>query len=99
MSTLYHDLVEGFQEILESQNTGKKMKSTTISIPDVHRYTNTEIKRIRNRTGLTQTLFAGFMGVSKKTVEAWECGKNHPTGPACRLLALIETGGIKAIEA
>lgn len=95
MSTLYQDLMEGFQEILEAQKTGKKMKSTTLSIPDVHRYTNKEIRSIRNRTGMTQTMFARFMGVSKKTVEAWERGKNHPTGPACRLLALIEADGIK----
>ena len=98
MSTLYEDLMGGLQEILDAQKNGKKLKSTTITIPDVHHYTKTEIRNIRNRAGLTQTLFAGFMGVSKKTVEAWERGTNHPTGPACRLLALIENGGIKAIQ-
>jgi len=28
------------------------------------------------------------MGVSVKTVEAWESGRNHPNGTACRMLAL-----------
>ena len=51
MSTLYPDLMEGFQEILEAQKTGKKMKSTTLSIPDVRHYTNNEIRSIRNQTG------------------------------------------------
>ena len=30
------------------------------------------------------------MGVSVKTVEAWEAGRNHPEGAACRLLALTK---------
>lgn len=90
MSTLYEDLMEGFNEILDAQRTGKKLKTTTVSIPEVKHYTNREIKRIRNKVGMTQSLMALYMGVSKKTVEAWESGKNHPTGPACRLLSFLE---------
>jgi putative transcriptional regulator len=33
-------------------------------------------------------MFAKFMGVSVKTVEAWESGRNHPEGTACRLLTM-----------
>lgn len=32
-----------------------------------------------------------YMGVSKKTVEAWECGRTHPTGPVFRLLDILAT--------
>ena len=31
-----------------------------------------------------------FMGVSVKTVEAWESGRNQPIGSACRLLYLTK---------
>ena len=30
------------------------------------------------------------MGVSDKTVEAWEAGTNHPSGAASRLLNMME---------
>ena len=30
------------------------------------------------------------MGVSKKTVEAWEGGRTHPTGPAFRLMNILD---------
>lgn len=30
--------------------------------------------------------------VSKKIVEAWELGRTHPTGPACRLLDIHDQG-------
>ena len=40
-------------------------------------------------TGMTQSVFAAYMGVSKKTVEAWEGGRTHPSGPAFRLLEVL----------
>ncbi|MBO5429336.1 MAG: helix-turn-helix domain-containing protein, partial [Peptococcaceae bacterium] len=44
----------------------------------------------RKELGMTQVLFAGFMGVSTKTVEAWEAGRNMPDGPARRILAMLQ---------
>lgn len=38
----------------------------------------------------SQEVFAQYMGVSVKTVEAWEAGRNHPEGAACRLLAMTK---------
>jgi len=35
-------------------------------------------------------VFAYYMGVSQKTVEAWESGRTHPTGPVFRLLYLLD---------
>ena len=40
---------------------------------------------------MTQVLFAGLMGVSPKTVEAWEAGRNMPDGPARRILSMLKT--------
>lgn len=56
----------------------------------VKKYDKTEIRRIRESCGISQSMFANCMGVSKKTIEAWEYGKNTPTGPACRLLYILE---------
>lgn len=49
-----------------------------------------EVKRIRHSTEMSQKVFASYMGVSDKTVEAWEAGTNHPSGAASRLLSLME---------
>ncbi len=56
-----------------------------------HAYSARAIKEIRTRLALSQNTFAGIMGVSKKTVEAWESGINSPKGPALRLLRLLDT--------
>ena len=49
-----------------------------------------DIKAIRNKLGFTQAVFAAVIGVSTKTVEAWETGTNQPIGPARRMISLIQ---------
>lgn len=41
---------------------------------------------------MTQKILAEYMGVSAKTVEAWETGTSHPSGSACRLLSILDAG-------
>lgn len=53
-------------------------------------YSAGEIKEIRKKLQMTQVAFAMLMGVSKKTVEAWEAGQNIPNGASLRLLSLMD---------
>ncbi len=53
---------------------------TAYVIEPVKEYSDKEIRDIRNKAGITQSVFASYMEVSKKTVEAWEKGRIHPTG-------------------
>lgn len=39
---------------------------------------------------MTQSTFAAVMGVSNKTVEAWEKGTNSPAGTARRMLGMLK---------
>ena len=86
--SLFDDIKTGLNEAIEYEKGNLKAKTTTLTIEPVGEFTSSEIKSIRNSTGLTQNLFAKYLGVSVKTVEAWEAGRNHPDGPACRLLHL-----------
>lgn len=85
---LFDDIKLGLGQAIEYEKGTLKAKKTTLTIAPVEVFTPREIKEIRNKTGLTQALFAKFMGVSVKSVEAWEAGRNHPEGAACRLLSL-----------
>ena len=49
-----------------------------------------DIKAIRKKLGFTQAVFAAVIGVSTKTVEAWETGTNQPIGPARGIISLIQ---------
>jgi putative transcriptional regulator len=93
MGALFDDLCEGLQEAIDYENGIGKAKKTKFTIEPVKKYSNEDIKRIRNKAGMTQAVFASYLGVSQKTVEAWELGRTHPTGPAYRLIDILATGG------
>jgi putative transcriptional regulator len=47
------------------------------------------------KAGMTQNVFAAYMGVSPKTVEAWEGGRTHPNGTAFRLLDVLASNDLE----
>ena len=98
MNSLFEDLCIGLQEAIDYEKGTGSAKKTTYVISPVKEYSCTEIKKIRNDAGMTQNVFANYMGVSKKTVEAWECGRTHPTGPAYRLMNILSEGNSTALS-
>lgn len=87
---VFNDIKLGLEQAIEYEKGTLKAKKTRLSILPLDTFSSDEIKSIRNKTGLTQVLFAKFMGVSVKTVEAWEAGRNQPDGAARRLLAITK---------
>lgn len=92
MSSLFDDLKEGLEEAIAYEKGNGKAKSKTYMILPVKEYAGKEIRDIRMKAGMTQSVFASYMGVSIKTVEAWEGGRTHPTGPVFRLLDILAAG-------
>lgn len=86
--SVFDEIKLGLEQAIEYEKGNLKARKTTLSILPLDTFTAAEIKAIRNDTGLTQALFAQYMGVSVKTVEAWEAGRNCPDGAARRLLAI-----------
>ena len=80
----------GLEEAIAYEQGTLEAKTRKVTVQPVGHYEPEEIKDIRINAGMTQAIFAEFMGVSVKTVEAWESGRNHPIGSACRLLYLTK---------
>ncbi|MBQ2881054.1 MAG: helix-turn-helix domain-containing protein [Clostridia bacterium] len=80
----------GLEEAIEFEKGNLKATKTKLTIKPVEKFQPSEIRDIRLKSGLTQATFAQYMGVSVKTVEAWESGRNHPEGAACRLLTITQ---------
>ena len=49
-----------------------------------------QIAMLRKKMNISQNLFAELLNVSIKTVQAWEGGFTHPSGPALRLLNIAQ---------
>jgi len=69
----------------------KRLRINVIEIQPVPNYDPHQIKSIRTRLGLTQGLMGGIVGVSTKTIEAWEIGYRRPSSTAMRVLAELDT--------
>jgi len=84
-------ILKGLSEAVEYEK-GKKSKATKsiVEITELPRYHGNKIKEIRKNKNLSQLAFAKALGVSVKSVEAWEADRNVPSGPVQRLLSMIE---------
>jgi len=51
-----------------------------------------EIKRLHLRERASQAVFAAYLNTSVSTVQKWEIGEKKPSGPALKLLDLVERG-------
>lgn len=89
--SMFEKIKTGLEEAVAYEQGTLQAKTVRLSVMPVDHYEADEIKEIRKSTGFTQAVFAQYMGVSIKTVEAWEAGRNHPEGAACRLLALTKS--------
>ena len=98
MSSLCDDLKQGLEEAIDYEKGNGKARVKTYMIMPIKEYSNKEIREIRIKAGMTQSVFASYMGVSKKTVEAWECGRTHPTGPVFRLLDILATEDLNGTD-
>ncbi len=63
----------------------------------VHEFSGAEIRAIREREGVSQTVFAHYLNVTKESVSQWERGRKKPAGSTLKLLSLVERRGLKAI--
>ncbi|MGN0655043.1 MAG: helix-turn-helix domain-containing protein [Oscillospiraceae bacterium] len=86
---VFESIMTGLNEAVEYEKGNIKAKKTTLTIEPLPEISAEEIKALRNEIGLTQSMFAAVIGVSTKTVEAWEAGTNRPIGPARRMISLI----------
>ena len=65
-------------------------RSKYIEITQVRPMNEKEIRSLGLYLQLSVSLFATLLGVTDKTVEAWERGTNSPSGPALRLMRMAQ---------
>src|SRR3954465_665588 len=90
---------ESFNELLQSvRQGGAILRGELKPSRTIHIKVN-RVRSIRERTKLSQSDFAKFIGVSIKTLQNWEQDRRKPSGPAETLLRIIAHKPKLAIEA
>lgn len=78
------------QEILDGIREIKAYKAGRVSLKTRELEEPSSPQDIRRKLNLSQSAFAGLMGVSLRTVQDWEQGRRQPSGPAKSLLRIAE---------
>jgi putative transcriptional regulator len=83
---------ETFTELLGSANEALKhaqgkrnLRTTTLPLPP-QSLNGRAVKRVRASLHASQAVFARYLNVSTKLVQAWEANRRKPEGPALVLL-------------
>ena len=77
------EILEGIQDIKAYKAQQKTLRTHILKAPSPP-------KEIRMKLKLSQSAFAGLMGLNLRTVQDWEQGRRNPSGPALALLRIAE---------
>ncbi len=83
------DFFNGIREGLEEALAYEKGKASAETIARKRSLPDVDVKAERESLDMTQKAFANVLGVSKRTVEAWETGRSTPSPTAKNLIYLI----------
>lgn len=68
-----------------------------LALPEVKPYSPDAIARLRRKLKLSQAALARFINTSVYTVQKWEQGAKKPSGPALKLLHIIDEKGLAGV--
>lgn len=91
-----HETMEGLHEVgAIDKQTMRRFDDACLT--PVRALTPEEIKAIREREHVSQTVFANYLNVTSSLVSKWERGEKRPSGASLKLLSLIATKGLGAV--
>ena len=85
---VFAELMESAGEALEHARGKRELRTTVLPEPPAPMRA-IEIRRLRRRLNASQAVFAHYLNVSPKLVQAWEANRRSPQGPALLLLRIV----------
>ena len=81
----FTELLASANEALEHAQGKRNLRTTTLPLPP-KALNGRAVKRVRASLRASQAVFARYLNVSTKLVQAWEADRRTPGGPALVLL-------------
>src|SRR3972149_1066541 len=85
----FAELLASAKEALEHAQGKRSLRTTTLPLPPTP-LNGRAVKRVRAALHASQAVFARYLNVSTKLVQAWEANRRTPDGAALLLLRLAE---------
>lgn len=95
MSNIIDDMLETAIDLRIDPITIKKIE--LLKIADIKELAPLEIKSMRVRERVSQSVMARILNVKPSTYQKWERGEIHPKGANLKLLRLVYDHGISYI--
>jgi putative transcriptional regulator len=86
---LFAELMQSASEALEHAQGKRELRTTVLPDPPKP-MAAAEIRDLRQRLHASQAVFAHYLNVSTKLVQAWEAQRRRPEGAALKLLRLAQ---------
>jgi len=86
---IFAALLESANEALEHAKGKRELRTTELPPPPTP-VDGGGVRRLRTRLKMSQAVFARYLNVSTKLVQAWEADRRTPDGPALLLVRLVE---------
>ncbi len=77
------------------KTTLREFDETCLSVPSS--IDPQAIRKIRERSRVSQPVFAHYLNTSESTVQKWETGAKRPSGMALKLLSVVQKHGLKVL--
>jgi putative transcriptional regulator len=91
-----HETMEGLYEAeLIDKKTMRDFDTSCLA--PITPITGSEIKELRERENVSQSIFAIYLNVSKNLISDWERDIKKPGGPALKLLAIVQRHGLELL--
>lgn len=91
-----HETVSDLHEVgLVDKRTMRRFDESCLT--PVTNLSPDEIKAIRSKSQVSQTVFAHYLNVSPGVISQWERGEKHPAGTSLKLLMIVQQKGLEAI--
>ena len=91
-----HETMEALQKV-DAIDKQTMRRFDEACLTKVQPLTPKQIKALRERERVSQTVFANYLNVTPNLVSKWERGEKRPSGPALKLLSLVEKHGLTAV--
>lgn len=87
---MFAELLGSANEALEHAQGKRNLRTTTLPLPP-RSLNGRAVKKVRAELRASQAVFARYLNVSTKLVQAWEANRRTPDGPALVLLHIAAT--------
>jgi putative transcriptional regulator len=92
-----HETMESLHEIGAIDKQTMRQFDESCLTP-IHPLTPAEIRTIREKEHVSQSVFSHYLNVTTGLISKWERGEKTPSGSALKLLLIVAKKGLSAIS-